>query len=208
MRLIRSRTVDSPIGLLTLAGHRDVLTNLVMEGGAHLPPDRTRWVRDEEAFSDAVAQIEAYFAGERVGFDVALRPDGTSFQRRVWDALSEIPYGETCSYGEIARRIGQPGAARAVGIATGRNPIPIIVPCHRVIGANGTLTGYAGGLETKRALLDLEQAFCPDPRRPRPAVTVANTLGGSSHAAPRRGELEADSIDASSRPVPSMEGQP
>jgi len=160
MRLTRYRTVDSPIGPLTLAGSGDVLTNLVMEGGADMSVDRTAWTEDKEAFSDAAAQIEAYFAGERSGFDVALCPDGTSFQRRVWDALSEIPYGKTRSYGEIARRIGRPGAARAVGLASGRNPIPIIVPCHRVIGANGTLTGYAGGLETKRALLDLEQASC------------------------------------------------
>ncbi|MHB1784969.1 MAG: methylated-DNA--[protein]-cysteine S-methyltransferase [Acidimicrobiales bacterium] len=155
--MTRCRTVDSPVGLLTLAGQEDCLTNLVMEGGAHPPPDRSRWVEDKEAFPDVVAQLEAYFAGDRTDFDVAFRLDGTSFQRRVWDALGEIPYGETRSYGEIARRIGQPGAARAVGLANGRNPIAVIVPCHRVIGANGALTGYAGGVQAKRALLDLEQ---------------------------------------------------
>ncbi|MGC8472552.1 MAG: methylated-DNA--[protein]-cysteine S-methyltransferase [Acidimicrobiales bacterium] len=156
--MTRYRTIDSPIGLLTLAGPRGCLTHLVMEDAAHPPSERGRWVEDAGAFLDVVAQLEAYFAGERTSFEVALAPGGTDFQRRVWDALGEIPYGETRSYGEIARRIGQPGAARAVGLANARNPIAIIVPCHRVIGANGALTGYAGGLEAKRALLELEQA--------------------------------------------------
>lgn len=158
MCLTRYRRVDSPIGPLTLAGQGDRLTNLVMETAAHPPPERHHWVQDESAFPDVVAQLTAYFAGERTGFDVAVDPVGTSFQQRVWDALCEIPHGETRSYAEIAGRIGQPRATRAVGLANARNPIPIIVPCHRVIGANGTLTGYGGGLETKRALLDLEQA--------------------------------------------------
>ena len=173
MRLTRYRTIDSPVGLLTLAGQGDCLTNLVIEGAAHPPSDRGRWREDAGALPDVVAQLAAYFAGERTGFDVALCPAGTSFQRRVWDALSEIPYGETRSYGEIARRIGQPGAARAVGLANGRNPIAVIVPCHRVIGANGALTGYAGGLQAKRALLDLEQARRPGARRTRPALGAA-----------------------------------
>ena len=164
MRLTCFRTVDSPVGLLTLAGQEGCLTNLMMEDAAHPPSDARRWVEDAAAFPDVVAQLAAYFAGERTGFEVAFRLDGTSFQRRVWDALGEIPYGETRSYGEIARRIGQPGAARAVGLANGRNPIAVIVPCHRVIGADGTLTGYAGGLQTKRALLDLEQPRRPEPR--------------------------------------------
>ena len=167
MGLTRYRTIDSPIGLLTLAGQGDCLTNLVMEDSAHPPSDRGRWGEDTAAFPDVVAQLAGYFAGKRTGFDVAFRLDGTSFQRRVWDALSEIPYGETRSYGEIARRIGQPGAARAVGLANGRNPIPVIVPCHRVIGANGALTGYGGGLQAKRALLDLEQARRPGARASR-----------------------------------------
>ncbi|MHB8497828.1 MAG: methylated-DNA--[protein]-cysteine S-methyltransferase [Acidimicrobiales bacterium] len=171
--MTRYRTVDSPVGLLTLAGQGGCLTNLVMEDTAHPPSDRSRWVEDAAAFPDVVAQLAAYFAGERTGFDVALRPAGTSFQQRVWDALPEIPYGETRSYGEIARRIGQPGAARAVGLANGRNPIAVIVPCHRVIGANGALTGYAGGLQAKRALLDLEQARRPGARRTRPALGAA-----------------------------------
>ena len=167
MGLTRYRRISSPVGLLTLAGQGDVLTNLVIEGAAHPPTGRERWVEDTAAFPDVVAQLHDYFAGKRTGFDVAFRLDGTSFQRRVWDALSEIPYGETRSYGEIARRIGQPGAARAVGLANGRNPIAVIVPCHRVIGANGALTGYAGGLQAKRALLDLEQARRPGARASR-----------------------------------------
>ena len=156
MSLTRWRSIYSPIGLLTLAGQGDCLTNLVLEAAAHPPSERSHWVEDKRAFPDAVAQIEEYFAGERTSFDIALAPHGTNFQQRVWDALCEIPYGETRSYGEIARQIGQPRAARAVGLANARNPIPIIVPCHRVIGAKGSLTGYAGGLETKGALLDLE----------------------------------------------------
>ena len=181
MCLTRYRSIDSPIGLLTLAGQGDCLTNLVMEDTAHPPSDRGRWVEDTAAFPDAVAQLAAYFAGERAGFEVALCPDGTSFQQRVWDALGEIPYGETRSYGEIARSIGQPRAALAVGLANARNPVPIIVPCHRVIGANGTLTGYAGGLETKRVLLDLERARHPGPRRRRPALG-ATTIGAGARS--------------------------
>jgi methylated-DNA-[protein]-cysteine S-methyltransferase len=178
-RLTRYRILDSPIGLLTLAGQGDRLTNLVMEDTAHPPLDRSRWIKDAAAFPDVVAQLAAYFAGERTGFEVALAPGGTSFQQRAWDTLREIPYGETRFYGEIARHIGQPGAARAVGLANARNPIPIIVPCHRVIGANGALTGYAGGLETKRALLDLERARHPGERRRRPAPKVTTTGAGA-----------------------------
>ena len=180
MRLTRYRIVDSPVGLLTVAGQGDCLTNLVMEDAAHPPSDASQWVEDAGALPDVVAQLAAYFAGERTGFDVALRPAGTNFQQRVWDALSEIPYGETRTYGEIARQIGQPGAARAVGLANGRNPIPVIVPCHRVIGANGALAGYAGGLRAKRALLDLEQAHRPGARRTRPALGAAITVGSAS----------------------------
>ncbi len=167
MELTRYRTVDSPIGLLTVAGRGDALTNLVIDDPAHPPSERSRWVEDKEAFDDVVAQLSAYFAGKRTFFEVVLRPAGTGFQRRVWAALCEIPYGETRSYGDIAARIGQRGAAQAVGLANARNPIAVIVPCHRVIGADGSLTGYAGGLEAKRALLDLEQARQPPPRTSR-----------------------------------------
>jgi methylated-DNA-[protein]-cysteine S-methyltransferase len=114
------------------------------------------WQRSAEAFSGVRAQLEEYFAGERRDFDVPLAMDGDPFERLVWTALRGIRYGETVSYGELARRIGHPDAARALGVANARNPIAVIVPCHRVIGADGTLTGYGGGLERKRLLLDLE----------------------------------------------------
>lgn len=152
------RTVASPVGPLTLAGHDDVLTHLRMEDQAHPPSGREGWVLDEHAFPKVADQLEAYFAGELTEFDVAFRVEGTEFQRRVWSALLEIPYGETWSYGRVAKHIGQPTASRAVGMANGRNPVAIIVPCHRVIGSTGTLTGYGGGLDRKRTLLDLERS--------------------------------------------------
>ncbi|MGH3958787.1 methylated-DNA--[protein]-cysteine S-methyltransferase [Mycobacterium sp.] len=154
--MIRYCTIDSPIGPLTLAGRGNVLTNLRMADQTH-EPNRADWVSDDRAFPEAVDQLGAYFTEERTDFDVELSMTGTEFQRRVWHALRTIPYGETRSYGEIAEQIGAPGAARAVGLANGRNPIAIIVPCHRVIGANGSLTGYGGGLDRKRSLLELEQ---------------------------------------------------
>ena len=159
------RTVDSPIGPLTLAGEGSVLTHVCMEGQDHLPPDIERWPVDDGAFPDAVAQLGEYFAGERTTFDLELRLEGTEFQRRVWSALLDIPYGETRSYGELALAIENPSAVRAVGLANGRNPIALVVPCHRVIGADGSLTGYGGGLERKRALLDLERGH-RSPRLP------------------------------------------
>jgi methylated-DNA-[protein]-cysteine S-methyltransferase len=157
MTTIRCRTIDSPVGPLTLAGHGTTLTHLRMVDQTHPPEGRSEWEPDDRAFEAAAAQLDGYFAGERTDFDLDLELTGTPFQRRVWAALQTIPYGETRSYGEIAEQIGSPGAFRAVGLANGRNPIGIIVPCHRVIGASGSLTGYGGGLERKRALLDLEQ---------------------------------------------------
>jgi methylated-DNA-[protein]-cysteine S-methyltransferase len=154
--MIHYRTIDSPIGPLALAGRGKVLTYLRMVDQTY-EPDRTNWVPDDRAFPDAVEQLEAYFAGERTDFDLELSLAGSEFQRRVWQALLTIPYGETRSYGEIAEQIGASGAARAVGLANGRNPIAIIVPCHRVIGASGSLTGYGGGLERKQSLLELER---------------------------------------------------
>jgi methylated-DNA-[protein]-cysteine S-methyltransferase len=154
--MIHYRTIDSPIGPLALAGRGQLLTNLRMVNQTY-EPNRTNWVPDDRAFPDAVQQLEAYFAGERTDFDLELSLAGSEFQRRVWQALLTIPYGETRSYGEIAEQIGASGAARAVGLANGRNPIAIIVPCHRVIGASGSLTGYGGGLERKQALLELER---------------------------------------------------
>jgi methylated-DNA-[protein]-cysteine S-methyltransferase len=154
--MIQYRTIDSPIGLLTLAGRGSVLTNLRMVDQTY-EPGRAGWSPDPGAFSTAVDQLEAYFAGELTDFDIELDLRGTEFQQRVWKALLTIPYGETRSYGEIAEQIGAPGAARAVGLANGHNPIAIVVPCHRVIGAGGSLTGYGGGLDRKRTLLELEK---------------------------------------------------
>ena len=153
--MIQYRTIDSPIGLLTLAGRGTVLTNLRMVDQTY-EPSRADWSHDPGVFGAAVAQLEAYFAGELTDFDVELDLQGTEFQRRVWKALLTIPFGETRSYGEIAEQIGAPGAARAVGLANGHNPIAIVVPCHSVIGANGSLTGFGGGLDRKRTLLELE----------------------------------------------------
>ena len=149
------RTIDSPIGLLTLAGHDQALTNLRMVDQTY-EPSRNGWSPNPKALNDAVDQLNAYFAGELTTFDLELDLRGTEFQRRVWQALLTIPFGETRSYGEVAEQIGAPGAARAVGLANGHNPIAIIVPCHRVIGASGSLTGYGGGLDRKRSLLALE----------------------------------------------------
>lgn len=151
------RTVDSPVGPITLAGNGSTLQHLRMVDQTY-EPDRGDWVRDDDAFPEAVAQLEAYFAGELTEFELDLDLVGTAFQRRVWAALQTIPYGDTRSYGEIAEQIGSPTAFRAVGLANGHNPIGIIVPCHRVIGSNGSLTGYGGGLDRKRALLDLEKS--------------------------------------------------
>ena len=149
--------IDSPVGPLTLVAVNGVLAGLYMTEQRHLP-DRARFGEPDPApFGDVITQLTEYFAGRRRQFDLPLHMEGTDFQRRVWAELREIPYGETISYGELARRIGQPGAARAVGLANGRNPISIIVPCHRVIGAGGGLTGYGGGLERKQLLLALEQ---------------------------------------------------
>lgn len=156
--MIHYRTIDSPIGPLTLAGHGAALTNLRMVDQTY-EPNRADWSPDARAFDDAVRQLTAYFAGELTDFDIELELRGTEFQQRVWKALLTIPYGETRSYGEIAEQIGAPGSARAVGLANGHNPIAIVVPCHRVIGASGSLTGYGGGLDRKRTLLDLEKKY-------------------------------------------------
>ncbi|QZH60269.1 methylated-DNA--[protein]-cysteine S-methyltransferase [Mycolicibacterium farcinogenes] len=154
---LQYHTMDSPVGLLTLAGRDGKLMHLRMVDQTY-EPSREGWEADDTAFGEAVEQLSEYFVGERTEFDLELDMVGTQFQRRVWQALQAIPYGETCSYGEIARQIGSPSAFRAVGLANGHNPIGIIVPCHRVIGANGSLTGYGGGLDRKRALLELERS--------------------------------------------------
>jgi methylated-DNA-[protein]-cysteine S-methyltransferase len=157
MQTTRYRIIESPIGPLTIAGDGETITNLTMDDQSHPPRGTDAWRRDDSAFDDVVAQLDAYFEGDLREFDVPLQLAGTEFQQRVWNALLDIPYGETESYGQLATRIGQPTAFRAVGLANGRNPVAIIVPCHRVIGSSGSLIGYGGGLDRKRALLDLER---------------------------------------------------
>ncbi|MFI2640714.1 methylated-DNA--[protein]-cysteine S-methyltransferase [Streptomyces sp. NPDC018610] len=149
--------IDSPYGPLTLVADEGVLCGLYMSGQRHRPPEETFGeAARTAAFDEAEEQLEAYFRGGLKDFAVELRLNGTPFQRRVWDQLRRIPYGETRSYGELADALGAPGASRAVGLANGRNPVGIIVPCHRVVGAKGALTGYGGGLDRKKRLLDLE----------------------------------------------------
>jgi methylated-DNA-[protein]-cysteine S-methyltransferase len=149
--------VDSPVGPLTLVAVDGVLSGLYMNLQRHRPLQETFGPPDPTPFTEVIKQLAEYFGAQRTDFDVPITlAAGSPFQRTVWAALREIPYGETQSYGELAERIGRPGAARAVGLANGRNPIGIIVPCHRVVGATGSLTGYGGGLERKQYLLDFE----------------------------------------------------
>ena len=158
---LRYRTVESPIGPLTLAGDGSTLMHLRMTEQSH-EPDRSGWTpAGADAFADVVEQLNAYFAGTLTEFDVDLELHGTEFQRKVWAALQTIPYGQTRSYGEIAEQIGSPSASRAVGLANGRNPISIIVPCHRVIGVAGSMTGYGGGIDRKKMLIALEKTQAP-----------------------------------------------
>lgn len=149
---------DSPTGELLLVSDGEALTDLHMTAGKYVPMIGKDWVRDERlpVLTQTQRELDAYFQGKLRVFTMPLAPKGTDFQKRVWIALTKIPYGETRSYGQQAHSIGQPAAVRAVGAANGKNPIGIIVPCHRVIGANGTLTGYAGGLHNKEFLLKLE----------------------------------------------------
>ncbi|OPG08306.1 cysteine methyltransferase [Streptomyces sp. GKU 895] len=149
--------IDSPYGPLTLVATDGTLSNLYMTDQRHRPAQETFGVRDDRPFGEAIDQLEAYFAAELKEFTLELRLHGTPFQRSVWEQLLRIPYGETRSYGDLAAALGNPGASRAVGLANGKNPVSIIVPCHRVVGSNGSLTGYGGGLERKQRLLDFEQ---------------------------------------------------
>ena len=154
---------DSPIGPLVVAGDGDALTLLHLPKNGqpgHVAPE---WQRSPAHLREVRAQLAAYFAGKLLAFDLPLAPRGTPFQQSVWGELLRIPYGDTISYLELARRIGKPSAMRAVGAANGANPLAIIVPCHRVIGADGTLTGYGGGLPAKRWLLDHERHHAPAP---------------------------------------------
>lgn len=149
-------TVDSPVGQLTLVATDGDLSGLYMNQQRHRPAPEVFGEPDPTPFDEVIAQLAEYFAGQRRRFDVPITMAGTAFQGMVWAALQEIPFGETVSYGELAQRIGRPSASRAVGLANGRNPIGIIVPCHRVVGANGSLTGYGGGLDRKQRLLEFE----------------------------------------------------
>ncbi|MEV0975398.1 methylated-DNA--[protein]-cysteine S-methyltransferase [Streptomyces sp. NPDC049915] len=148
--------IDSPCGPLTLVADDGVLCGLYMTAQRHRPPEETFGDRDPTPFAEAEEQLKAYFAGQLREFTLELRLHGTPFQRSVWEQLRAIPYGERRTYGELAAALGAPSASRAVGLANGKNPIGIIVPCHRVVGADGGLTGYGGGLPRKRQLLDFE----------------------------------------------------
>ena len=148
---------ESPIGTLLLAGDGSRLRQIVFPANGHPAPADDTWTHESSALREPVRQLRSYFAGDLENFDLPLVPEGTPFQQKVWLELCKIPYGDTISYGELARRIGNPNASRAVGLANGSNPIPIIIPCHRVIGSNGKLTGYGGGLPIKEKLLALEK---------------------------------------------------
>ncbi|RKT07759.1 methylated-DNA-[protein]-cysteine S-methyltransferase [Streptomyces sp. 3211.6] len=151
--------VDSPYGALTLVATDGVLSGLYMTGQRHRPEEESfgeRVAAQEEPFPEVVRQLAAYFAGELTEFTVPVKLEGTAFQRSVWEQLVRIPYGQTWSYGRLAAELGKPGASRAVGLANGKNPVGIIVPCHRVIGASGSMTGYGGGIERKVRLLEFE----------------------------------------------------
>lgn len=153
-------TIDSPVGPLLLAADDNGLRLVEFQHSRHRIKRTDDWAEGGHTVLDAThAQLDEYFRGERECFDLPLAPRGTEFQREVWFALATIPYGETVSYAQLAGRVGRPDAMRAVGAANGRNPLPIVLPCHRVIGADGSLTGFGGGLPTKQFLLELEGAL-------------------------------------------------
>jgi methylated-DNA-[protein]-cysteine S-methyltransferase len=158
-------TVDSPVGELTLVAEDGELTGLYFPHHWYRPDSATFGDRDEAGFGEAKRQLAEYFAGDRERFDLTLGPRGDAFQHRVWELISGIPYGQTVSYGDLAKELGDGVLAKDVGAAVGRNPLCVIVPCHRVVGKDGSLTGYAGGLARKRFLLDLEEPPGPDSAR-------------------------------------------
>ena len=174
--IVKYLHVDSPVGPLTIVSGSHGLKSILF--GHHRPDGG---VEDSQANEEAAAQLQEYFSGERQDFDLPLAPEGTAFQRSVWDQLGRIRFGKTLSYGALARNLGMPGGARAVGMANNRNPIPIIIPCHRVIGANGALTGYAGGLDVKAQLLTLEGAL---PTKEHAATSHARGRATGLAAAP------------------------
>jgi methylated-DNA-[protein]-cysteine S-methyltransferase len=163
--------MDTPVGTLLLAGCEDHGLRLIaFQCGKGAMGPEPHWKQSSAPFREVTRQLTEYFRGKRTSFDLPLHPKGTPFQMTVWKALTQIPYGETRSYGDIARAVGRPRAVRAVGLANGRNPLPIVVPCHRVIGSRGTLVGYGGGLPIKQALLDREREVSASaPSRTRPA---------------------------------------
>jgi methylated-DNA-[protein]-cysteine S-methyltransferase len=156
MSLVSYTTMESPVGPLLLAGNELGLRQLSFENRRRTAPPPPDWKPDRGPFTEVIRQLQAYFGGELKDFDLPLKLVGTEFQLSVWRSLCTIPYGETICYGQLAHRIGRPKAVRAVGLANGSNPIPIIIPCHRVIGSDGSLTGFGGGLPIKKKLLTLE----------------------------------------------------
>ena len=158
---MRYTLFDSPIGQLVLSRGDHALTAIAFSDSKKAPEIDSSWTRDDAAFAEISRQLRAYFAGELEQFELELAPRGTPFQQRVWEALRTIPYGSTTTYGKLAEALGDPRATRAVGLANGRNPIPIVIPCHRVIGADGSLTGYGGGLQRKQWLLAHEGRAVP-----------------------------------------------
>lgn len=156
MNAIFHTTMKSPIGGLLLAGDENGLRLVHFASGRRPKSPEQGWIEDRAPFQEVIRQLQSYFEGKRKEFDLPLVLDGTDFQLLVWRHLQKIPYGETVSYGQLAKRIGKPDASRAVGLANGSNPIPIIIPCHRVIGSNGDLTGFGGGIPLKKKLLALE----------------------------------------------------
>ncbi|MEU6880540.1 methylated-DNA--[protein]-cysteine S-methyltransferase [Streptomyces sp. NPDC046712] len=162
MPTVQHTVIDSPYDALTLVAVDGVLSRIHMTGQRHRPPEETFGEPDPRPFGEAIRQLDAYFAGELTTFELPLKLIGTPFQLRVWEQLCLIPYGETRTYGELAEALGSPGASRAVGLANGKNPVSIVVPCHRVIGASGSLTGYGGGLGRKQRLLAFESGAEPD----------------------------------------------
>ncbi len=149
--------IESPLGPLLLAADDAGLRQILFVNGRHTARPESSWKENHAPFAETIRQLHAYFAGELQNFNLQLAPEGTPFQLGVWRRLADIPYGQTISYGELASRMGNPKASRAVGLANGSNPIPIVIPCHRVIGSNGKLTGYGGGLPIKEKLLALER---------------------------------------------------
>jgi methylated-DNA-[protein]-cysteine S-methyltransferase len=162
---VRHTVMDSPLGELTLVAEGGALVGLYFDKHRHQPRPAAWGERVDDGFERATSQLREYFARQRTEFDLELAPEGTDFEQRVWTLLRAIPYGRTRSYGDLASDLGDPGLARAVGTANGRNPISVIVPCHRVIGADGSLTGYGGGLDRKRFLLRLEEPEAADAGR-------------------------------------------